>query len=63
MEKELSDTQRCDIVENQLEYIVERCNYHFDNGNDSYSGVLYAEYKEWLENDMEYVVAWEPNFV
>jgi hypothetical protein len=62
MEMELSDTQRCDIVEEQLDYIVELCNYHFENKNDSYAGVLYAEYKEWLEEDKEYVVAWAPDF-
>ena len=62
MEIKLSDTQRCDIVEEQLDYIVELCNYHFENENDSYAGVLYAEYKEWLEEDKEYVVAWAPDF-
>ena len=63
MEKELSDKQRCDIVEEQLVYIVERCGYHFENGNDSYAGVLYAEYREWLEEDTEYTIAWAPDVI
>lgn len=62
MQKQLTDTDRLDIVEDQLEYIANRCGYHFDNGSDTYAGVLYAEYKEWLEEGKEYIVAWAPDF-
>ena len=61
MQKELTDTERLDIVEDQLDYIVNRCEYHFDNGSDTYAGVLYAEYKEWIEEGEEYIVAWAPH--
>ena len=62
MQKQLTDTDRLDIVEDQLEYIVNRCEYHFDIGDDTYAGVLYAEYKEWLETGEEYIVAWTSDF-
>lgn len=62
MQKELTDTDRLDIVEDHLEYIVKMCEHHFDNGDDTYAGVLYAEYKEWLEAGEDYIVAWAPDF-
>ena len=66
----MTDEQRTDIVEDQLEHITYLCNSFQEVGEVENMRALYEEYGEWLDTYHElgnyeqgYTVIWAPNFL
>ena len=62
----MTDEQRIDIVEDQLEHMFYLCQSFAEVNEEDNCRALYEEYAEWFEvqNEEEghYEVMWAPNF-
>ena len=62
----MTDEQRIDIVEDQLEHMFYLCQSFAEVNEEDNCRALYEEYAEWFEAQEEdngaYVVMWAPNF-
>jgi len=62
----MTEEQRTDIVENQLDHIFYLCQSFAEVEEEDNCRALYEEYAEWIEiqneNEGEYVVMWAPNW-
>ena len=62
----MTDEQRTDIVENQLDHIFYLCQSCAEVNDEETCRALYEEYAEWFEvqgeEDGAYEVMWAPNF-
>ena len=62
----MTDEQRIDIVEDQLDHIYALCQSCAEVDEEDTCRALYEEYAEWFEaqgdDNGQYVVMWAPNF-
>ena len=68
----MTEDQRIEIVENQIEHIIELCKTYVEGDELEDVGnirALYEEYAEWIDSYTEvkgseenYTVAWAPDF-
>ena len=68
----MTDDQRIEIVENQIEHIIELCKTYVEGDELEDVGnirALYEEYGEWIDSytgvngsEEEYTIAWAPDF-
>jgi len=62
----MTDEQRTDIVEDQLDHIFYLCKSYAEVDEEDNCRALYEEYAEWIEaqneDDGAYEVVWAPNF-
>ena len=62
----MTDQQRTDIVEDQMDHIYALCESYAEVEEEDNVRALYEEYAEWFEAQEEdngaYVVMWAPNW-
>jgi hypothetical protein len=62
----MTDEQRIDIVEDQLEHMFYLCQSFAEVNEEDNCRALYEEYAEWFEvqneEEGQYEVMWAPNF-
>ena len=64
----MTDEQRLDMIEEQLDLMYAVCNSFVEVGEKDNCRAIYEEYAEWIEaenteGEGEYVTMWAPNFI
>ena len=64
----MTDEQRLEMIEEQLDLMYAVCNSFVEVGEKDNCRAIYEEYAEWIEaenteGEGEYVTMWAPNFI